>query len=83
MLPIPVLQGIDARYIETRQIRGVIGLAYPVDLYLVKIQLGPHVIPSVRVIAAIDGAEAILGRDVLNHLAVTRNGPASITEIPF
>jgi predicted aspartyl protease len=81
MLPITALQSIGARYVETRQMRGIVGLAYPVDLYLVSIRIGVHPMPAVRVIAGVAESEAIIGRDVLNHLVVTLNGLASVTEI--
>jgi hypothetical protein len=73
--------GHGARYVETRQMRGIVGLAYPVDLYLVSIRIGVHPMPAVRVIAGVAESEAIIGRDVLNHLVVTLNGLASVTEI--
>jgi hypothetical protein len=42
MLPITALQSIGGRYVETRQMRGIVGLAYPVDLYLVSIWFDDH-----------------------------------------
>ena len=81
MLPITALQAASARYVETRQMRAVVGTAYPVDLYLVTVQIGPHTIPAIRAIAATPDAEPIVGRDVLNQLVVNLNGPASVTEI--
>ena len=76
MIPITELQTIEARYVETRQMRGVTGMAYPVDLYLITVQIGPHAIPAVRAIAAAPDGEIIVGRDVLNQLVLTLNGPA-------
>ncbi len=81
MLPITALQAANARYVETRQMRGVVGTAYPVDLYLLTVQIGPYTIPAIRAIAATPDAEPIVGRDVLNQLVVNLNGPASVTEI--
>ncbi len=81
MIPITVLQTTGARYIETRQMRGVIGISYTVDLYLVTIHIGPHTIPAIRAVAAAPDGEAIVGRDVLNQLVVTLNGLASVTEV--
>lgn len=81
MIPITALQTIKARYVETRQMRGVTGMAYPVDLYSITVQIGPHTIPAVRAIAAAPDGETIVGRDVLNQLVVTLDGPAGVTEI--
>ncbi|MDM8529104.1 aspartyl protease family protein [Anaerolineales bacterium HSG24] len=82
MLPITTLQTIGARYVETRQMRGVTGVALTVDLYVVMIQIGRQVIHAIRAVATQDD-EAIIGRDVLNQLVVTLNGPAEVTEMSF
>ncbi len=81
MLPITALQAAGGRYVETRQMRGVVGAAYPVDLYLITVQIGPHTIPAIRAIAAAHKAEPIIGRDVLNRLVIILNGPAGVTEV--
>jgi hypothetical protein len=81
MIPITTLQTIKARYVETRQMRGITGVAYPVDLYTIAVQIGPHLVPAVRAIAAAPDGEIIVGRDILNYLIVTLNGPAGVTEV--
>lgn len=37
---------------------------------MVEIQIGPHKLPGIRAIAVESEGEAIIGRDVLNHLIV-------------
>ena len=81
MIPINILRAIGAKYIETRQVRGISGLAYPVDTYLVKISIGPHTIYGIEAAAVEDHEEAIIGRDVLNQLVVILNGLAEMLEI--
>lgn len=81
MLPIDVLTLISARYVETLHMLGVAGSRMPVDLFHVTVRIGPHTIPAIRAVALNTGGEAILGRDVLNHLVVTLNGPAGTAEI--
>jgi predicted aspartyl protease len=81
MLPITALQATKARYVETRQMRGIIGTAYPVDLYLVTVQMGSYTLSGIRAIAAAADAEPIIGRDVLNQLIITLNGLAGVTEV--
>ena len=46
MLPITALQSVGARYVETRQMRGIVGVAYPVDLYLVTVRIGSHIVSA-------------------------------------
>ncbi len=83
MIPIDVLGQIGARYQETRYMRGVTGVRQTADLYLITVQIGPHKITGIRATAVSVGSEAILGRDVLNHLIVTLNGLANVTEIAY
>jgi hypothetical protein len=51
-----------------------------VNLYRVEVQIGTYKIPGIRVIG-INNNEAIIGRDVLNHLIVTLDGIAGETAI--
>jgi predicted aspartyl protease len=75
MLPVDVLTAVGARHLETRQMRGVTGHLLAVDTYLVTILLGPYIFPGIEAIAMNEGTEAILGRDVLNQLETTFDGP--------
>ena len=50
-------------------------------MYLATLHIGSHVLNAVRVVAVHEGSEAILGRNVLQFLVVTLNGPAAATEI--
>jgi predicted aspartyl protease len=81
MMPTAVLETINARYLETRRMRAVIGQPIVVDMYLIVVQVGPYTIPGIEAIAMHEGTEAIIGRDVLNQLVMTLNGPAHEIEI--
>jgi len=81
ILPIDILRTVGASYVETMHMQGVTGIRVPVDLYLVRVQIGPHNVGAVRAVAGARHGEAILGRDVLNQLVVTLNGPANVTEL--
>jgi predicted aspartyl protease len=81
MIPIKVLQALGAEYVETRQVRGVSGFAYPVDMYLVKVGIGPHTIYGIQAAAVEHNDEGLIGRDVLNQLVVILNGLAEMVEI--
>lgn len=81
MLPIGILEQIAADEVESRYLRTVTGKRSLVDLYRVTIRIGPFHMPAIRAIATDRSSEAIIGRDVLNHLVVTLNGLAGITEI--
>jgi predicted aspartyl protease len=81
VLPIDILESVGARYLDVKQMRGITGHVLAVDIYLVTLRIGSHVLPGVEAAAMREGAEAILGRDVLNQLEVRLNGPAQETWI--
>jgi predicted aspartyl protease len=81
MLPFEILQQLQAEELETRYLRTVTGKRIAVDLYRVGIRIGAYHIRSIRAVATDSPSEVILGRDVLNHLIVTLNGLAAVTEI--
>jgi len=81
MLPITILRSINARFIEKHRVVPVLGRAYTVDLYAVNIQIAGFNIPAVEVIAVKDTGDALIGRDVLNHLIITLDGIGGVTEI--
>ena len=79
MLPMEVLQSIGARFYRARRIRGITGEPSTVDTYHISIILGPYTIHGIEAVALPNSSEAILGRDVLNQLELTLNGPAQET----
>lgn len=80
MIPLWRLRRIGARHAEKRRMLDVSGLSRWVDLYHVMITLASQRF-FVRVIGLKNVEEAIIGRDILNHLVVTLNGPAATTLI--
>lgn len=81
LLPIDVLEAVSAGYVGEAVIRGISGSRQGVSMYLATLHVGSHVLKAVRVVAIPEGGEAILGRNVLQFLVVTLNGPAATTEI--
>ncbi len=81
MIPVDELIAAGARYVEQRQMRGVVGESVRVNLYLTAVHIGNHEIHGIRAIGVAVGSEAIIGRDVLNQLEVMLNGPAHETWI--
>lgn len=82
LIPIEILRTIQAEYVTTRRMRGVLGKAYKIDLYAVAIEIGRHRLDGIHAIAIEHGEEEpIIGRDVLNQLVVTLNGLGEVVEI--
>ncbi len=80
MLPISLLESIGAIYEETRYARDFGDKQHVVDIYQAAVRLFEQTF-YLRVIAQEDSVDAIVGRDILNHLVVTLNGLAGVTEI--
>ncbi len=81
LVPIDVLEAVSAGYVGEAFIRGISGKRQGVSMYLATLHIGSHVLNAVRVVAVHEGSEAILGRNVLQFLVVTLNGPAAATEV--
>jgi hypothetical protein len=81
MIPVRHLQQVGARRSRKAMMRGVTGGAALVDLYAVAVRLGSYRQGFVEVVGVVDSDETIIGRDILNHLSVTLNGPALAVEI--
>lgn len=75
-VPLRYLEAVAARRSRRAWMSGMTGSSVLVDLYAVAIQLGPYHQGVLEVVADTLNAEAIIGRDILNHLSVTLNGPA-------
>ncbi|MEW5988680.1 MAG: retroviral-like aspartic protease family protein [Chloroflexota bacterium] len=74
-IPITHLQTLKAERVRKARVRGIRGGSYSVDMYMVKIVIGPYELFGVRAVGDKQG-EVILGRNVLNELIVTLNGLA-------
>lgn len=81
MLPVDLLDQIGAKPVGQGQIRGILGYSRPIELYLIKLYIGSHQLHAIRVIGIETTEEPIVGCNVLNHLVVTLNGLAGVTEI--
>ena len=81
MLPRDILLAVGAEYEDTVMLRGTAGGVERVDRYTARIRIGNATIESVSAVATAVGSEPLIGRDVLNHLVVTLNGLAEVTEV--
>lgn len=81
MIPLDVLQAVDALFEDTVHMRGVLGESELVDRYTVAIKIGSRTLHGIHAVSVPTGDEAIVGRDVLNFLVMTLNGPAHVTQV--
>lgn len=77
MIPIRYLQQVCARRSRKKWMRGTTGGRILVDLYPISLQIGPLTQAHLEVVGNTQNDEVIVGRDVLNYLTVTLNGPGS------
>lgn len=80
IVPVRYLDAIDAEHVRKARMRGVAGVSYIVDLYVVLLHIGEIEVVA-RVAADKNGDELIIGRNVLNQFILTLNGLAGVTEI--
>lgn len=80
-LPRMALIASGAVFKDFVRMRGVTGVSQQVERFLTKVYIGDVVIRGVYAVALPAEDDALLGRDVLNELAVTLNGPAHVAEI--
>jgi predicted aspartyl protease len=81
LIPIDLLEQVEARYVGDARLRGISGASQAASVYLASLHIGSETLSIVRVLATPEGSEPILGRNVLQYLVVTLNGPAGVSEI--
>lgn len=81
ILPIRYLEAIGSESIRKAQMVGVTNVRVQVDVHLVILHIGAMTVYGIEAVADKQNGEAIIGRNVLNHLVVTLNGIAGVTEI--
>ncbi|MDY7077876.1 MAG: aspartyl protease family protein [Chloroflexota bacterium] len=82
LIPVDLLEQIGLVSIATGRLIWLWRESLPVSIYIVRIKIGPYVLPRVHVAGVPTGTDLVLGRNVLNQMVVTLNGPAEVTEIP-
>jgi hypothetical protein len=81
MIPVHYLRQVRARRGRKKWMRGTTGGRILVDLYPISLQVGSLHQAHLEVVGNTQNDEVIVGRDVLNYLTVTLNGPGNSVEI--
>lgn len=82
LVPVDLLERIGAVSVASGRLTWFWQASRQVSIYIVRLQIGAHTLPRVRVAGVPAGTDLILGRNVLNQMRVTLDGPALTTEIP-
>lgn len=80
IIPARWLDQVQARRSERAWMNTAAGTRRIVSLYVISLRIGDYEQRALSVIAGVS-EEAMIGRDVLNHLIVTLNGLSSVTEM--
>lgn len=81
IVPVRLLRHIGARRVFQTTLRSQWGERRSVFLYLVDLTINEVLLPGVYVVGDEIGNEVVLGRNVLNKLVVTLDGPQQIVRI--
>ena len=80
-VPISVVESLQAPLARQALVEAHWGERLLVSLFTVDMRIGTWTLPGIDVIGDPHGQEIILGRDILNKLWLTLDGPAQITEV--
>lgn len=81
IVPLQLLEQINARKVDAMNLRWGNGPGYRVDIYEVVLQIGSYRPRKVYAVADRHEPHILLGRDVLNQFVVTLDGIAEAVEI--
>ena len=81
LVPVDILEQGGAFSIVSGRLTWLWQESRHVNMYVVRLILGPYRLPGVRVAGVPGGTDFILGRNVLNQISLTLNGPAESVEI--
>jgi predicted aspartyl protease len=81
VIPIDYLHAIQAEVVDRAFLRSPWDDRRTVSIYAVAMKIDNYLLNAVRVVGDDLGKEIILGRNVLNHLRILLDGPASIMEL--
>lgn len=82
LVPVDLLERIGAVSVASGRLTWFWQASRQVSIYIVRLQIGAYTLPRVRVAGVPAGTDLILGRNVLNQMRVTLDGPALTTEVP-
>jgi len=81
IIPTPLLRHIRARRVFETGLRSQWGERRSVFLYLVDLEINGVTLPGVYVAGDEVGSEVVLGRNALNKLVVTLDGPRKVATV--
>ena len=81
IVPVRHLQPLEAPIADSGYLRGLRGDRSAIFTYRVDVEVAGLRLPAIEVVGDDSGAEVIVGRNVLNKLRITLDGPAGVLEV--
>jgi predicted aspartyl protease len=81
LVPITILESIEAIPVGDAVLHGILGETRVVDLFEIDLYIDDLVLPGILVASSDDSQEVILGRNVINRLILLLDGLEGETEI--
>lgn len=81
MVPFRYLSSLGLRVDNRKYLRSQWGEPRIVDIYLLEVGIADVRFSSVEIVADRRGTEIVVGRNLLNHLVLTLNGPEQLTRV--
>jgi predicted aspartyl protease len=81
LVPLRYLEPLQLQMDNRKLLRSQWGETRSVDTYLVDVILGDGRLPLIEVVGDERSDEVILGRNVLNRLVITLNGPKQVLDV--
>jgi predicted aspartyl protease len=83
IVPSRFLDLLPVQIDSQRLLRGYGGIRRSVDVYIVDVGIGTQRFPGVEIVADDIESDVIIGRNVLNRLRITLDGPGRGTDVSF
>ncbi len=81
LAPTPYLEELGVPISYSARVRLLFGPARRVNVYRVDVIVGAYHLPAMEVVGDDEGAEIILGRNILNRLILLLDGPRAETDV--
>lgn len=81
VLPQSLVKNLGLAQIGTMLIGGLGGITYTLPTYVVMVGIHDLAVQPIKVVASADEEWPLLGRDILNSVRLTLDGPQSVLEI--
>lgn len=81
LLPVQILRQLGVELFDIKRLRSQWGESRSVETYLVDVGIGSQRLPLIEMVSDDASDEVLLGRNILNLLHLTLDGPKQVVEV--